>query len=116
MAEADPKQQQEQPMENTGSETRKSTIPNDVEGGEGGGFTTQEEKIIVEQLEDSKDGMSKREQMSRMTALHGIYRPFFHLDIQIALKSVVATLMAREATMEITPEEKEKQKLEKEEK
>jgi sodium-independent sulfate anion transporter 11 len=116
MAEADPEQQREQQMESTGPETRKSTIPNDVEGGEGGGFTTQEEKVIVEQLEDSNDGMSKREQMSRMTALHGINRPFFHLDIQIALKSVVATLMATEATMEITPEEKEKRKLEKEEK
>jgi sodium-independent sulfate anion transporter 11 len=116
MVNADPERQREQQVEGTGPERRKSRPANDVEQGESGGFTTQEEKVVVEKLEVSKDGKITKDEKSRMTAVHGINRPFFHPDIQSALTSAVATLMVIEATMEITPEEKEKLQSEKEEK
>jgi solute carrier family 26 (sodium-independent sulfate anion transporter), member 11 len=98
----------EEHNENSGKAThRKSATAQDVEKDAMGGFTTQRDKMFVEKLEVSSDGQITTEQLARMTAVHGINRPFFHPDIQSALMSAIASHNIMEA-MDFTLEEKER--------
>jgi sodium-independent sulfate anion transporter 11 len=88
---------------------RRSAIVQDAEAGSLGGFTTEEDKVVVEKLEVGDDVKITDDSMARLTAVHGINRPFFHVDIQSALTSVVASDVILEAMMNQTIEEKEKE-------
>ncbi|KAF2663186.1 sulfate permease [Microthyrium microscopicum] len=70
---------------------------------------TREEDIEMAEIQGDKEGKmveSRREdgvsaeQLGRMAAVYGINRPWFHLDIQAALVSAVATVEGRAGMME----------------
>jgi solute carrier family 26 (sodium-independent sulfate anion transporter), member 11 len=73
------------------SKAKAPKIPGVIEDIEMGDFTSQQEKIVVEKMEGGNNGKMTKQQAARMTALHGINRPYFHPDIQSALTSAIAT-------------------------
>jgi solute carrier family 26 (sodium-independent sulfate anion transporter), member 11 len=93
--------------QDTSEGRRRSVIAQDAEAGRLGGFTTEQDKVLVERLEVGEDGKITKDSMARLTAVHGVNRPFFHADIQSALTSIVASDVILEAMMNQKIEEKE---------
>jgi sodium-independent sulfate anion transporter 11 len=62
-----------------------------VERVEGGGESAEaEDKITVTQVDVDRKGRLTEGEMSKIVALHGVNRPYFHIDIQSAVKVALA--------------------------
>jgi sodium-independent sulfate anion transporter 11 len=83
----------------------RASVAQDIEMGL---FQTAEDKITVTQMEVAPDGKPSRDETARLAAVHGVNRPNFHVDVQSALRSVVAFERVRAAVMsssEASPED-----------
>jgi solute carrier family 26 (sodium-independent sulfate anion transporter), member 11 len=80
----------------------RASVVQDVEMGP---FQTAEDKITVTKMEVVSDGKPSADETARLAAVHGVNRPNFHVDVQSALRSVVAFERLQAVSSETSPED-----------
>jgi sodium-independent sulfate anion transporter 11 len=80
----------EMPLDGDTEKPVKQTMTRIDEDVEMGQFQTTEDKISVTKTEMVSEGKYIEGESAKVAAVHGVNRPYFHVDVQSALKSAIA--------------------------